>query len=152
MRSLTELAGLLLSNLHTISATHPSFTRFNRTNGVLPIKSRMESAILAAAARCVVVVAVTERMDEWMRWMLLLRMVLGITNACVALTKKRDIAPRSIAQTFSWYFCFRLTVNCLVVIPSNATNCLTLDFGYSLLHPVPIGGGSISHASGMVWD
>ena len=47
MRSLTELAGLLDSSLQTTSATHPSARRFNLTSGVLPMSSKMFSAMLA---------------------------------------------------------------------------------------------------------
>jgi hypothetical protein len=48
MRSFTEFAGLLLSNLTTTSATLPSVTRLSLTRGVLPISSRTLLAILAA--------------------------------------------------------------------------------------------------------
>ena len=47
MRSLTLFAGLLDSNLHTTSATQPSARRFNRTIGVLPISSKILSAMAA---------------------------------------------------------------------------------------------------------
>ncbi len=48
MRSFTEFAGLLLSNLTTTSATLPSVTRLSLTKGVLPISSRTLFAIFAA--------------------------------------------------------------------------------------------------------
>lgn len=47
IRSLTELAGLDDSSLQTISATQPSLTLLSLTIGVLPMRSRMFSAILA---------------------------------------------------------------------------------------------------------
>lgn len=46
IRSLTLLAGLDDSNLHTISASHPSANVVSLTNGVPPISSKMFSAIL----------------------------------------------------------------------------------------------------------
>ena len=51
IRSLTELAGLLDSSLATTSATHPSPSTFEIfTSGVLPINSKIFSAILGFPA------------------------------------------------------------------------------------------------------
>merc|ERR1712218_495659 len=64
MRSLTLLAGLEDSSLATISAPQPSTTLFNLTSGVLPMRSRTLSAILADSAVVVVVVSTRDVVDD----------------------------------------------------------------------------------------